>query len=258
MRGLGRRVGLSKRSGSASTATSTPIPETITNLSAWFDPDSAYITKDGSDRVSSWVSREGNAYTLTAAGAAQPLWTDATIGTQPALYWTTDDAMSGAASLASSVAGNVDWTVFWISKSDDSAADYSCWGVSRSSDGQRYVQRQEAATPAQMQTIFNATFLNSTSKFTATTAATRCLRANAASANTVDLYAANVSLTGGAVTTWSTAANLFWIGASASGSTPSRFFKGYIAELFVYGKQLSVAEMTTLSNYAVSEYGVAA
>ena len=45
------------------------------NTVAWFDMDSSYITKDGSDLISQWSDRSGNAnHLLQATGADQPLW----------------------------------------------------------------------------------------------------------------------------------------------------------------------------------------
>lgn len=54
-------------------------PSDISGLHAWYDAsDLASITKDGSDRVSQWNDKSGNAYHLAqATGGNQPLWVDA-------------------------------------------------------------------------------------------------------------------------------------------------------------------------------------
>lgn len=45
------------------------------NTVAWFDFNSSYITKDGSDFVSQWSDRSGNNnHLLQATGTNQPLW----------------------------------------------------------------------------------------------------------------------------------------------------------------------------------------
>jgi hypothetical protein len=52
----------------------------------WLDADAAYVTKDGSNNVSSWNDRSGHGYNFTQATAGvQPLWVASSINSLPAL-----------------------------------------------------------------------------------------------------------------------------------------------------------------------------
>ena len=60
-------------------------PADISNLHVWFD--SAYVTKDGSDRVSTWFDRSANAWDATGTGSPLPLWRADQVKSQPAIYF---------------------------------------------------------------------------------------------------------------------------------------------------------------------------
>lgn len=63
--------------GSESFDTTPPAwsPTDIVSLKAWWKPTAAYVTKDGSDFVSSFSDRSSSARTASqGTGAAQPLW----------------------------------------------------------------------------------------------------------------------------------------------------------------------------------------
>lgn len=70
-----RRGARGNRRGIGAGVVSAFSPSDISGLVAWYDADSAYITKDGSGLVSGWADRGGSGHHYAqAAGANQPLW----------------------------------------------------------------------------------------------------------------------------------------------------------------------------------------
>ncbi len=62
-------------------------PPQIANLHLWFDAASTYVTKDGSDRVSTWADRSANAWDGTGTGSPLPLWQANQVKGNPAIYY---------------------------------------------------------------------------------------------------------------------------------------------------------------------------
>lgn len=75
----------------------------------WGDPDAAYITKDGSNRVSNWVDRNAGVQALTQGTAAdKPLWSATSINGHPGITFAvanTEYMVSSSAGIADFVSG---------------------------------------------------------------------------------------------------------------------------------------------------------
>lgn len=71
-------IGIGLRSGGAARVTFDASPYYSAGIQLDLDAAAAYVTKDGSNRVSAWADRRGLGYgPVQATGANQPLWEDA-------------------------------------------------------------------------------------------------------------------------------------------------------------------------------------
>jgi hypothetical protein len=77
-------IGIPSFAGAIGASSWTPM--NLTGIYQWFDAtDAGSITKDGSDNVTQWADKTGNAGHLTASGTAGPLYVASSINSKPAL-----------------------------------------------------------------------------------------------------------------------------------------------------------------------------
>jgi len=83
---IGTKVGIYAASKAAA-AGGNPV---LTNLTMWWDADSDYVVKDGSDLVSGWEDRSGNSNHLTGSGAQKPNWIESELNSKDVIRFNND------------------------------------------------------------------------------------------------------------------------------------------------------------------------
>ena len=101
------------------TAASEFSPTALANLHLWLDAASAYVTRDGSNYITTWADRGPNAFNATASasnGANKALWVDAARKSNPVVRFT-DYQYFEANSVATALSGSdKPFTVFAVVK----------------------------------------------------------------------------------------------------------------------------------------------
>lgn len=115
------------------------------DIGLWLDPtELSTVTKDGSDNVSSFTSRNGLYGPFTAAGALQPVWTPAAVNGQPALALDTTRAMVGPTSKLAVTTGTPCWGWLAFKPNPPGGGTYCSWFAIdvNSSDGGLVLSRK--------------------------------------------------------------------------------------------------------------------
>lgn len=218
-------------------------PLTISGLTLWFD---AFITPTGS--ISSWLDQSGNKYNATqGTGANQPICTANQIAGKNALLFDgTNDTFvlpSGTYSLA-----NGDNTSFAVAKSNASS-DQRIFTFEESLSSRFRISITAASTYG---------FLNnSASSGGVTIGGVTLSNANIITGRHNGSTLA-ISINNGVETTNSNGANENGITAGYIGSLSGvqSFFNGALAEILVYNRSLSAAEMLSINKYLSNKWGI--
>lgn len=230
-------------------------PATIPGLLAWFDPDAAYVTKAGTpERTSSWVSREGNAYTLVqAAGPAQPEWSATGIQSRPAMLYDGAQYLDGAGGLATLLSGAVAFSVVSVIRPLFTGTR-SIWAFNPAGAGlesrlayYRLNVVEYAATYTQRDGV--GTTLTATT--TALPAPSWWTTLHTGSAVSFQIDGANVA--GGADTRAPNVVS-FSTGGRLSGGAWGVYLRGWIADVIVYDHALTAAELAVINAWVRRKY----
>lgn len=221
-------------------------PNKISGLALWLDAsDLGTITKDGSNYVSEWRDKSGNAKHFTqATGSAQPLWSSNKI-----TFDGSADYMSNAA-LTSVFNINTAYTIFTVFKLLANTTDQAIW------------KSRVASTNRCNYGLVSSSLSHSTNNNVVSVGASiehtyDNLVIGIASKNTgYDTVETYENLTKGADTT-----------ALAAGGNPAEFVLGWngiavysnmeVMAMVGYSSLLSDTDRIRVTNYLASKYGVA-
>ena len=229
--------------------TSTPFtPASLSGLSMWLDPtDSATLTLSGSQIVDiSDKSGNGNHATQPTA-ASRPLTGGSINGLNAMIFDGTDDFFNLGAGIAGIMTGAV--TAFIVALSDNAGdASQLLMGFGTATTAPRGATIFQTATQLQgyhRTTVAptNLTFTRNTTPFLA------CLRRNNGS---VRVWG-NGGTSAYGSDSEDVTATLGTIGAA--GAAANRF-DGQIAEIIIYNRALSSAEMNLVNNYLAAKWGL--
>lgn len=233
---------------------STPAPETVSNLVAWYDADNAAsITKDGSNRVARWDSRVGSYFMQqTGADSLKPIWTDGEVGGKPAIICDgVDDFLTGAR--MTEIQGVQGVTMFAVGKLlgmyQVATAGIRTGMTLNNSDSKSYVSVVNSVSAAANVATDASTVYGLGSMIfdgTQSTNATKLKFWYKTSAKTLDFNTYTVP-----TTTESNAGSLFDLGRF----TTSTYVAHKCAEMIVYNKALSDDERATIESYLMAKYG---
>ena len=219
-------------------------PTQLSGCVLWLRADMG-ITKDGSDRVSAWADQSGNGNNLAqGTGANQPLFVaaDSNFQNQPTVR------LNGTSNRLDNAALNLaqPFTVVACARSGTTAAAYRPLFDNISGTGDRYLMRRESV-PADNFTCYAGAHLYNADTWPQQTKRRVAGVFNGASSTNRLNDTASTGNPGA--------------GAGAGGvrlggdSTPTFFWLGEVAEVAVYTRALSTAELNTIFAYFSGRYG---
>lgn len=257
MRAAGRRFGPTMRRACArASGESVPISETIAGLLEEWIPQAAYITKDGSDRVSAWTGRYAGEIVSQGTAGMQSLWSATGFkSAYPSIYCDGGDILRGAAAIGAAIDGAAAHTVLYVIDRDsgghidgicgtsDGSTDVILYRVTPSGGDKDFVYRQVGASaesevgtqdpgvgPAYGWFSFDGAYYNSEVNGTASLSG---------SANNKAPTCDSFDVGGG------------WYSGAINGG-----MLGHIAHILVYSGELSAPDLATLGGYLTGLYGL--
>lgn len=231
-------------------------PEDIPGLLAWWDPDPTYVSLSGL-QVTSWVSREGNAYSISqSTGSKRPTYESAGLLSMPALRFSKPSSQElGNNSIA--LAGLIDQgapsTSYVVMTCGLVIGSFnSIWCIQNAAGTAYRVFGVIPAATGQIAWISNPT--------------SNVVAASTVAANT-PYYCASL-YTGASITfrqsgvarnpsstvnTNSPVCTEFYMGRDYRGGALG-FYDGLIADVFFYDHVLTAGEITTLESWITAKY----
>lgn len=253
--GHGRR---GARGGGGRGASGPFTPASNPGLLAWWDPDIAYITKDVSDKVSSWVSRDANAYVLSqVSGPAQATWSATGLLSKPSLAFAGAQFLEGADALAAIVDGSADYTLVVVLDGDGTGATsyyaFTCFCESGSSahtiDHRTYGANANDRHYREAGSSGVLTAVGSQSMLTPS-----YYRAFVDGGATITTRVDDVASLTGATWTGSPVCNRTYVGCTRYLGVNSSFFSGKIADIILYDHDLTAGEWSRLKSWITAKY----
>lgn len=225
-------------------------PRKISSLVAWYDAsDITTITKDGSDLVSAWNDKSGNAYHLSAAGGARPTWVNTQLNNRPTLDF---NGSSNTFALPSGLYGipNGSNTVFAVCKTDVNNALQVIVGLSEA--GLARWDIRYTANAGEILFLSRTTTTNGVTKSSVSDTSYGLLMGRRS--GTTQAIAFNSS----SETTNSNGADENGCNAGYVGSFlgSSFFLNGQIAEILIFNASLSAGNITLMNTYLSKKWGV--
>lgn len=221
-------------------------PNTISGCTGWFRADSLAALGNGAS-VATWTDGSGNGHDLSQAiGTQQPTFTasSASFNNQPCLHFN-----SAATQFLTSAAGwtlATDITVVVIGQDDGTHASY----VGTANGGNWYLIGHLGKY-----SCAGAGFFDTTVSLSANTPRTFILAATAGNSDTWYVNGSLNNATGGAP---GLATNSSGLVVGSSDALGSSVIGGDIAEVAVFNRALTQAEVFQIQTYAAKRYGISA
>lgn len=224
-------------------------PTDIPGMLAWWDPSATYVTLSGSD-VTTWTSREGNAYALAQSNASlRPSWSSSTILGKPGLQMTGGKYVFAAIALAGLMDVNARWTSYCVVRMPG-FANNCVWSMSNMVSNFFSFGRNNSRFP-----IFNQRTSSIISALgTASVPLGPAYLGGFLPQSTTFTFRSNGTTSSPSFfPTTPTATNVF-VGARANGSVIDEFFEGDIGDLLFYDHVLTSPEIAELEAWIVAKY----
>ena len=235
----------------------------VADLEFWQRADLAYVTKDGSDRVEQTADLSGNGIPAIAAGAARPTWiaSVAALNNMPVLRYNGSAMYMTANAIATGSLTGSDkpFTIFTVSTVASGGGNKTFWSIGNSSDNSPFQLAYSDDSNS------HASFRNPTTGGGATFNLFGAHSPPNGTSIIVDRFT-GTSFTaylgsGGRQGTVAMDVNplsvdQFTIGASKE-IGPANYLNGDMAEVIVYSRPLTIAEIDLVANYLSVRYGLA-
>lgn len=238
---------------SRAAGTSVAVPETITGLLAWWDPAADYITRDGSDLVSAWVSREGNDYNLAqASGPAQLTWSATGIQSMPALTGAGAQYLALTTALGAALDGSAAFTVAMVVDLD-ATTQCAFFAVGDSANSANAITCRHSGAVTTVQSFRIDTGGNTGVSGTATLG-TNPEYVSYEYDGTTWSFRVGGAAAGSGAGVRTPVCDLVSVGARRQSGAYGQYITGKIADIFVYDHVLTAGETTTLEGYITGKY----
>jgi hypothetical protein len=236
------------------------VPTDISNLAYWYSADSG-ITKDGSNLVSQWNDRSGNARNVTQATAGnKPVYTTNQVNGLPAVIFDgSNDFLSLNASIFTNTSNITFFAVAKITTASQYATLFSQYLSGALSGAAFQVCNNSGALKMQTDISLPKGMYGST---TIPLSTYKCFTYRVAPWSTVatntELWLNGIAETetsyGGAGTPVLAAGNVY-VGAFGGGG-PTVTLNGGIAEIVIYNANLSDLDRSRVESYLIAKYAL--
>jgi hypothetical protein len=232
-------------------------PTDLVGCVLWLDAaDISSITKDGSDLVSQWNDKSGNAkHAVQATGANQPTYSASGFNGRPCIDWgngavvarsmaTTSSITLGTYTSVAVVRGDVSGGYLWTHVTDSANGSY----VFQRNHSSRVIRA--AGTSAKAVLSVPSTWLADGAKRIVTVTfgglqASHLFRLDGVNQQTVDTTIGNPGT--------ATVSGTFFVGNNQIPGSP---FRGVIAELIIFDRALSDGEIVQVERYLAKKWGL--
>ena len=232
----------------------------ISGLLADYDPSLlANITKDGSNKVSSFTSRVSGYNVAQATAGLQPVWSATSVNGFPGItYDGVDDLLDGASGLAGAISGSAPYTAYYVGKMTTAgvASFMTTWSAGKTSDNTQWIQEYKDATPDRSNYGRSAsTFTTHNGTQLLTTAAYDHVGIFTGTAYT-SYVNGTLSVNAGANTKAPAALDRISFGGLAYGATMIQPFAGTFGRWLIYSSAHTAAEIATVRAFLRYLYAI--
>ena len=237
------------------------VPTDLLNLGVWWDAAASYMTKDGSDRVSSWANRVAGGVAATGAGSPLPLWQANQVKGQPSVYFAGAQYFTTSAAVAEMIDGqDAPFTVFAVVKRDVpvSVNGHVFAATNAGADGIPLVSLTNVSSnqPWGVYKRGDDNSLKSLASQNTQADGEWCMLVWRHTGTTSELRRNGTSILTAAAQDAATATLArFTIGTALAGaSAANSYWTGHIAELGMFTRSLSDGELDQLEAYLASKF----
>ena len=238
------------------------LPSGVSGLQLWLDANESYVTKDGSNNVSSWTDRSGNSRNATqSTTSSKPIWREEGLNGFPSIDFdgSNDKLTVGGSNLAFS---NI--TIFAVASNDDSMGNQSIIGrAGNYSNNKDFLIFLSSGEIKPVYFSGNSGYLHTSSLGTLSTTPKvimsswdQSTQESSFSLNGINSFTGPIYWSGegskGTLVTKSTPDSP----AAEIGNRPqnSMYYNGDMSEILIYNKILSTSERENVENYLKNKW----
>lgn len=255
MRGVGRRMPF-RRDNVRPIVTSAPVQVPETDLAAWVDFLSDWVTKDVSDRVSAVEDRYGGHSFEQSSGPAQPLWSATGINSQPAIYCTGGDYLATVtATLANALDQSQAITVYSVFERDGSSQD-SIWGLGTAASSVHFAgARYGVGGDFDYQIRGDGSGITANNG-TQTSGTSACLLVTQYTGSAINSWLNNTASMSAAANAKAPVCDRVFLGVHWYTASVFGAFDGWLGDQIFYATAHGADDRATVSNYLATKYGI--